>query len=209
MITILAAAPHEGWHHLVTRDESWFFLSSSPRRIWTLSRDYVVTKPKHDIHTQKFIFTVIWNSLGFQVVDKLPTGTKMNNNYFITNILEPLEQKIFPNGRKPHVKRLAIHLDNCSIHTSGVSEVFMTEHNMVRLKHPPYSPDRAPSDFYLFPTIKERLADIQMVDEEDFFSRLREFLNEIPVRELGKVFDTWIKRLMAVNRGVEATYLKE
>jgi hypothetical protein len=77
----------------------------------------------------------------------------------------------------------------------------MTEHNMIQLKHPPYSPNLTPRDFYLFPTIKEILTDIQMVDGEDLFYRLCELLNEIPVRELRKVFDTWIKRLTAVTRG--------
>jgi hypothetical protein len=77
------------------------------------------------------MFTVIWNPFGFQVVDKLPTGTKMNSDYFTTNILEPLEQKIFPNGRKPHGKRLTVHLDNCLIHTSRANEVFMAEHDRI------------------------------------------------------------------------------
>jgi hypothetical protein len=199
-IPILAAAAHDGWHHLVTRDESWLFLSYPLRGMWTLSQDDVATKLKHDIHTQKFVFTVTWNALGFQVVDKLPTGAKMNSDYFITNILEPFEQKIFPNGRNPQAKRLTVHLDNCSVHTSGASEVFTAEHHMIRLKHPSYSPDLAPSDFYLFSTIKERLTDIQMVGEEDVFDQLRELLNEIAVRELTKVFSTWIKRPTAVTR---------
>jgi hypothetical protein len=85
------------------------------------------------------MFTVIWNPLGFQAVDTLPTGTKMNSDYFITNILNPLEQKIFLNGRKPHAKRLTVHLDNCPIYTSGASEVFMAEHHIIRLKHPRFS----------------------------------------------------------------------
>jgi histone-lysine N-methyltransferase SETMAR len=155
------------------------------------------------------MFAVIWNPLGFQVVDKLPTGAKMNSDYFIMDILEPLEQKILPNGRKPHAKRLTVHLDNCPIHISGENQVFMAEHNMIRLKHPLDSPDLAPRDFYLFPTIKERLTDIQMVGEEDLFDPLRKLLNEIPVRELRKVFDTWIERLTAVTRGMEVTYLEE
>jgi hypothetical protein len=127
--------------------------------MWTLSRDDIATKPKQDIRPQKVMFTVIWNPLGFQVVDQLPTGTKMNSNYFATNIIEPLKQKIFPNGRKPHAKRLTVHVDTCSIHTSGASEVFMADHNMMRSKHPHYSLDLTPSDFYMFPTIKERRID--------------------------------------------------
>jgi hypothetical protein len=119
--------------------------------MWTFSRDDVATKPRHDIRTQIFMLTVIWNALGFQVVDETQTGIKMNSDYVITNILEPLEQKISPNERKPHAKRLTVHLDNFSIHTSGESEVFMAEHNMIRLKHPPYSPNLAFSDFCFVP----------------------------------------------------------
>jgi hypothetical protein len=160
------------------------------------------------LHTEIHVYSDL-DPLGFQVADKLPTGTKMNSDYFITNILEPLKQKIFPNGREPHAKRLTVHLDNSSIHTSGASEVFMARHNIRRLNNPPCSPDLAPSDFYLFSTIQERRTDIQMVDEEDLFYQLLELLSEILVRELRKVFDTWIKRLMAVTRGMEATYLEE
>jgi hypothetical protein len=64
---------------------------------------------------------------------------------------------------------------------------FLADHNMVRLQHPPYSPNLAPSDFSLFPTVKEKLKDIEMVDEEDLFYPLQEFLNDIPIRELRKV----------------------
>jgi hypothetical protein len=128
--------------------------------MWTLSRDDVATKPKHDIRTQKFMFTVVWNPDVFQVVNKLPIDLKMNSDYFITNFLEPLEQKMFPNGRKPHAKRLTVHLDNRSIHTSRTSEMFMAEHNTMRLKRPACSPDLARSEFYLFPAIKERLTNI-------------------------------------------------
>jgi hypothetical protein len=201
MIPILTAAADDGWYYLVTGNESWFFLSYSPHRTWTLSRADVATKPEHAIRANKFMSTAIWNPLGFQAIDKLVIGTKMNSDYFITNILEPLEQKIFPNRRKPPAKRLTVHLDNFSIRTSGTSEVFMAEHNMIQPKHPPCSPDLVPSDFYLFPTIKERRTDIEIVEDEDLFYRLRELLNEIPVRELRKVFGTWIKRLMAVTRG--------
>jgi hypothetical protein len=35
--------------------------------------------------------------------------------------------------------------------------------------------------------------DIEMVDEKDLFCRLQELLNDIPIRELRKVFTAWIK----------------
>jgi hypothetical protein len=70
---------------------------------------------------QKIVVTIIWNLSGFYVVDRLLTDTKMNGDYFVTNILFPLEEAIFTHGRMPHERSHVIHLDNCSIHTSSSS----------------------------------------------------------------------------------------
>jgi hypothetical protein len=73
------------------------------------------------IFRAKIMFAIIWNSGGFYVVDRLPSHTKMNSTYFVTKILILLEQAIFPRGRAPYEKRLVVHLDNCSVHTSRIS----------------------------------------------------------------------------------------
>jgi hypothetical protein len=49
--------------------------------------------------------------------------------------------------------------------------------------------------------VKGKLKDIKMVYEEDLFYRLQELLNDIPIRELRKVFTAWIKRLVDVSKG--------
>jgi hypothetical protein len=48
------------------------------------------------------MFGIIWNPPGFYVVEKLSNGTKMNSAYVFTNLLPPLEEAIFPQGRAPH-----------------------------------------------------------------------------------------------------------
>jgi hypothetical protein len=55
--------------------------------MWTLSRDDIVTKPRHQIQSKKFMFTIIWNPTGFDVVDRLPNDAKMNSDYFVANVL--------------------------------------------------------------------------------------------------------------------------
>jgi hypothetical protein len=123
MIPVLEAAVKDGWHHLVTRNELWFFLSYSPRRMWTLARDEIVTKPRRGIQTAKLMFTIIRNPLGFHVINKLPTSPRMNSEYTPTNILAQLEEKLFPKGRITHTKRLIVHMDNCSMQTSRAQEL--------------------------------------------------------------------------------------
>jgi hypothetical protein len=90
----------------------------------------------------------------------------MNNTYFVTKIIIPLEQAIFHRGRAPHEKRFVVHLDNCSVHTSRISTDWLEEQSILRMPHPPYSPDLAPSDFYLFLTVKEKLERIHLADED-------------------------------------------
>jgi hypothetical protein len=41
----------DGWHHLVTGDESWFFLSESPRWMGNFTWDDVAPKPRSDVQT--------------------------------------------------------------------------------------------------------------------------------------------------------------
>jgi hypothetical protein len=104
MLPLLLAAQRDGWHHLVTGDESWFVFDTSPRRMRTLSRDNVAIKPRQQIQSKKFMFTIIWNPTGFYVVDRLPNETKMNSAYFVTNLIAPFKQAIFLRGRAPHQK---------------------------------------------------------------------------------------------------------
>jgi hypothetical protein len=101
-LSFIYAAKRDGWHYLVTDDKSWFGFNTSPRHIWTLLGDNVAIKPRFDIQSEKFIFTIIWNPTSFYVVDKLPNDTKTNSANFVTNILTPLEQVVFPRGRAPH-----------------------------------------------------------------------------------------------------------
>jgi transposase len=125
----------------------------------------------------------------------------MNSAYFVTKILIPLQEAMFPQGRAAHQKRLVVHLDNCSIHTSRVSTKWLEEHDMRRMPQPPYSPDLAPSDFYLFPTVKERLERIQLADEDQFFESLQEILNGLGHEELNAVFRALVRRVQEISEG--------
>jgi hypothetical protein len=72
--------------------------------MWTPAKDNVVIKPRRDIQTAKFMFTVIWQSLGFHIIDRLPAGARINGEYFTINILARLEEKIVPERRTADAK---------------------------------------------------------------------------------------------------------
>jgi hypothetical protein len=111
--------------------------------MWILSRDNVVIKPRQQIQSKKFIFTIIWNRSGFYVMKRLLNDTKMNSAYFVTNVLISLEEAIFPQGRVPRERWFVIHLDNYSIQKSRVSTDWLEEYDIVCRPQPIYSPDLA------------------------------------------------------------------
>jgi histone-lysine N-methyltransferase SETMAR len=119
----------------------------------------------------------------------------------VTNVLIPLEEAIFPQGRAPRARRLVIHLDNCSIHTGRISTDWLEEYDIVHMSKPPYLPDLAPRDFYMFPTVKEQLERIQLADENQLFESLQAILNGLDHEKLNAVFQAWVQRVQEVSEG--------
>jgi histone-lysine N-methyltransferase SETMAR len=50
-----------------------------------------------------------------------------------------------------------LHQDNAAPHKTAITHQKLADLHFEILKHPAYSPDLAPSDYYLFPNLKERL----------------------------------------------------
>ena len=66
--------------------------------------------------------------------------------------------------------------DNASAHTSQVAMTAATECGFEVLSHLPYSPDMAPSDFYLFPNLKSNLRGTQFGSTEGVIAAMNEYL---------------------------------
>jgi hypothetical protein len=112
----------------------------------------------------------------------------MNSEYDITNVLTPLHEKFCSGGPEDCGRSLIIHVDNCSVHTGAATEQFMSDHRMIRMPQPPYSPDLAPRGIYLSRGVKNRLEQIQACDADDFFDQMDEILSSISAEELERVF---------------------
>jgi hypothetical protein len=59
------------------------------------------------------------------------------------------------------------------------------------MEHPPYSPDLAPRDFFLFGSMKEQLKGRSLTEEEELLSVLSELMSEIPPDMIFRVFAHW------------------
>ncbi|UYV65197.1 hypothetical protein LAZ67_3003551 [Cordylochernes scorpioides] len=50
-----------------------------------------------------------------------------------------------------------LHVGNARPHTAHVVLQFLAKHSTIQIPHPPYSPDLAPNDFFLYPKLKINL----------------------------------------------------
>ena len=79
---------------------------------------------------------------------------------------------------------------------------------MVRIDHPPYSPDLGPCDFYMFGYIKNTFANTVFSSMDEAVKEITAFVEGIPKKQLIAVFDEWRRRLLScIERKGEYTFL--
>jgi histone-lysine N-methyltransferase SETMAR len=71
---------------------------------------------------------------------------------------------------------------------------FLASKQITVLKHPPYLLELAPSDFFLFPKIKEILKGRHFDDIDDIWSNTTAALKAIPENQFQNCFEGWTRR---------------
>ena len=74
-----------------------------------------------------------------------------------------------------------------------IKEEFLATKEITVSEHPAYSPDLAPSDFSLFPKIKEILKGRHFDDIDDFRSNTTAALKAIPQNQFQNCFEGWTR----------------
>jgi hypothetical protein len=103
------------------------------------------------------MITIFFNGTGECRLAILPQGHKMNSIYFIGCVVRPLVEMCSPDGRKIHERKVILDLDKGPIHNVEGIQEHLTGCGFERLEHPPYNLDLAPTDFFLFGAMKEKL----------------------------------------------------
>jgi transposase len=72
---------------------------------------------------------------------------------------------------------------------------FLAKEKVKILPHPPYSPDLAPADFFLFPRLKRKLSGRKYRNRSAVGSAIHQCLLRIPKKDFENAFRMWLKRL--------------
>jgi len=87
-----------------------------------------------------------------------------------------------------------LHHDNARAHASLLIRSYLTKHQTSAVPHPPYSPDLAPADVFLFPKLKTTLIGRRFQTIEEIQGNATRELRTIRESALQEEFQQWKKR---------------
>jgi hypothetical protein len=156
-------------------------------------------KVKHMIEDRKMMVTIVWNSQGFHLIDALPKSQKFNASYYIDMIL----QLLLENRSTVLGPGLIIHADNAWPHTARKTLEFCRENRLGMASHPPYSPDLAPFNLFLFENVNHTIERAEFPSEETLLTAIQSIASDLTIGTLTAVFAKWVERLgcIASNEG--------
>ena len=142
----------------------------------------------------KVLLTVFFDCKGVVHHEFLPKDRTVNKEYYLEG-MKRLREGI--RMRRPELwknKSWILHHDNAPAHSSLLVRNFLAKHKTVIMPQPPYSPDMAPCDFFLFPKLKMPMKGKRFDTIDELKKKSVEELKAIPINAFKKCFEDWKKR---------------
>ncbi|GBP88065.1 Mariner Mos1 transposase [Eumeta japonica] len=102
------------------------------------------------------------------------------SEWYLTICLPEVVEEIRKTNRQC---RIILRHDNASCHTSAEATRFLEGQKIELTSYPPYSPDLAPKNFYLFPSVKNKLRGQHFSSREETVDALKTTVSETPQSE--------------------------
>ena len=140
----------------------------------------------------KQMVLAFFDAKGLIYTNIVPRGQTVNADYIITALqlfwrrLRLKRPDLFKNG-------FVFHWDNAPVHTAGKVKTFLQKKNVELLEHPPYSPDLAPADYFLFPKVKADLAGDYM-DVDSFKTKWDGVTSKLKEEAFANAYQKWVDR---------------
>lgn len=157
LLAMIRRDPKDFFRRFITVDETWVHHytpeTKEQSKQWRKSGEGPPKKAKSTHSAGKVMATVFWDAKGVIHIDYLEKGKTINGGYYAA-LLDRFDVEL--HRKRPGLarKKALFHQDNAPAHRSAVAMAKLHELGYELVEHPPYSPDLAASDFFLFPNLK-------------------------------------------------------
>lgn len=181
---------------ILTGDESWVYCYDPETKRqsaqWVFPFEELPTKVKRGRSVGKKMVASFFGRTGHYATIALEDQKTVTAEWYTNNCLPLVLEKV--REKRPR-SRILLHHDNASSHTARRTIDYLVTSNVELLGHPPYSPDLAPCDFYLFPKIKEKLRGKLFMNTEEAVGAFQKAVEETPKDDWAKCFSQWFHRM--------------
>lgn len=195
MLALLRPHAIKGYRYVVTGDETWINHDMYSEFVWRAEDAEKPIAINHTIASAKTMITVFWNASGIIHLCFSPSGKSITASDFLTSVLIPLQHYYETVMTLDTGRHILLHMDNSSVHNSKIISNFIDHSVFKQLPQPPYSPDIAPSDFFLFGFLKNELRGKIMTTEREVEQEVVSVFQKMEKETFRKAFTEWIKRL--------------
>jgi len=184
-----------GLAYLPTSDESWFLHYNPHSARWATSATEAGERTRQTPTKDKCLVVMTWSFNGFCHVTAVPQGETYNSEYVVNILLPALDAAIRDKRPVIGLSGTKLHWDNARPHTSRMTQDALGSRGVTTLPHPPYSPDLAPCDFFIFGHIKHAVMGRRFASTREIVSEIYEKFSQIPSDTLWVVLGQWKHRL--------------
>ena len=183
---------------IITGDETWVYgydpetkFQSSQWKHHTSPRPKKARQVRSNV---KVMLTCFFDSNGIVHHEYAPAGQTINKGYYL-EVMRHLRDAV--RRKRPEMwaaRNWQLHHDNAPAHSAHLIQSYLAKNSTPLVRHPPYSPDMAPCDFWLFPKLKTTLKGKRFESREEIMRKTTAELYSIPLKSFQRCYQQWQHR---------------
>ncbi|UYV76850.1 hypothetical protein LAZ67_14002195, partial [Cordylochernes scorpioides] len=192
---------------VITGDETWIygfdFETTQQASEWRFKNEPRPKKARKAPSKVKVMLTVFFNYQGIVHHEFQQQGSTITSDSYL-GVLRRLREAI--RQKRPELwrsKSWILHHDNTPAETALKISKFLQDHSTSVFPQPPYSPDLAPCDFFLFGKLKKKLKGRKFQSIEEIKVKSKKAMEVIPKTDYQRCFADWKKRWLRRSRRLE------
>ena len=161
--------------------------------VWCYENEVPVPQVSNSKWTKRVMVCTFFMRSGHLISIPVEQNKTVTANWYATVALPQMVQAF--DAKRRNRTHFRLHHDNAPAHSAKQTQDYLSQNNIRVLPHPPYSPDLAPADFFLFGMVKQKLRGREFQSLQALLDAYNEILSDIPKSMWRDCFKDWFRRM--------------